>query len=73
MIRCWYASTAHDKKITEINMLLLRLVVATLLRVISKVISGNYFGAFIICVGVTLRCSIIITDKVDGKHDQIRR
>jgi hypothetical protein len=53
-------------------MLLLRLVVATPLRVISKVISGDYFDAFIICVGVTLRCSII-TDKVDGKHDQIRR
>lgn len=54
-------------------MLLLRLVVGTLLRVISKVISGAYFDAFIICVGVTLRCSIIIADKVDGKHDQIRR
>jgi hypothetical protein len=54
-------------------MLLLHLVVATLLRVISKVISGDYFDAFIICVRVTLRCSIIITDKVDGNHDQIRR
>jgi len=54
-------------------MLLLRLVVATLLRVISKVINGDYFDAFIICVGVTFRCSIIIADNVDGKHDQIRR
>jgi hypothetical protein len=54
-------------------MLLLRLVEAILPRVISKVIDGDYFDAFIICVGVTLRCSIIIADKVDGKHDQIRR
>ena len=48
-------------------MLLLRLVETTLLRVISKAISGDYFDAFIICVGVTLRCSIIIADKVDEK------
>jgi hypothetical protein len=54
-------------------MLLLLLIVATLLKIISAVTGWDYFDAFIICVRDTLRCRIIIADKVDGKHGQIRR
>jgi hypothetical protein len=54
-------------------MLLLLFILETLLIVISTVTGEDYFDAFIICVGVTLRCSIIIADKVDGKHGQIRK
>jgi hypothetical protein len=54
-------------------MLLLRLIVATLLKIISALTGGDYLDAFIICVRDTLRCRIIIADKVDRKHGQIRR
>lgn len=54
-------------------MLLLLLIVATLLKIVSAVTCGAYLDAFIICVRDTLRCRIIIADKVDGKHGQIRR
>lgn len=53
-------------------MLLLLSIVATPLKVISKVTGGDYFDAFIICVRVILRCRII-ADEVDGRHGQIRR